>query len=196
MTSRTSTGRGRRLAAVTVTVALAGACSSVSQEPEPTDPPSAASDDPDDEGTEDGPDGDRSEDEGPGGDRSEEGVCSDTALASIDEAIDGQLTAFAEGDFAGALDFASDGFRAGLDPEAFEALIEDGYPVAADAAEHRSRECRQPEPEAAEVLVEVTADDGTRGELVYLMVEEEGAWRIAGAVDPDADDPPDGTTTV
>jgi hypothetical protein len=114
-------------------------------------------------------------------------------LAAMDEVIAGQLAAFAADDWEAALGFASDEFRAGMDPDTFAALIEDGYPVAADAAEHRSAACVTRDGGAAEVRVEVVATDGETAAMVYLLVDE-GGWAIAGAVHLEADDPD--TTTV
>ncbi|MEX1178827.1 MAG: DUF4864 domain-containing protein [Nitriliruptor sp.] len=117
--------------------------------------------------------------------------CTEDDLDAIDEVIGGQLAAFAADDYAEALTYASEGFRAGRDAAAFETMIEESFPVAADAVEHRSGACVQRDGNA-EVRVEVTAADGERGTFVYLLVEEDG-WRIAGAV-PVALDDPDATT--
>jgi hypothetical protein len=188
----------RQAAVTTVLVTvLAAACTSPQLGPElddpgaddpPTDDPAP---DPDEDAAPD-PDEDAAPESGP--DESDPEPCDDKIRAAIDEAIAGQLAAFADDDFAAALDFASEGFRAGIDPGAFQMLIEDRYPVAADAADHVPGECLRSGPDAAEVRVEVTADDGTRGELVYLMVDEDDQWRIAGAVELEPDD--DAATAV
>lgn len=120
-------------------------------------------------------------------------ACDPGELAAMDEVIGGQLAAFAADDWEAALGFASDEFRAGMDPDTFAALIEEGYPVAADAAEHRSEGCVTRGGGAAEVRVEVVAAGGDTAGMVYLLVEEDG-WAIAGAVPLEADDPD--TTTV
>lgn len=123
------------------------------------------------------------DEDGTGGDGGTVEACDDEVLAAIDEVIAGQLAAFAADDFATALDFASRDFQASIDAEAFEALIEEGYPVAADATEHESQDCLLAAPDRAEVRVEVTGADGTRGQLAYLVVDEDDTWRIAGAVE-------------
>jgi hypothetical protein len=99
----------------------------------------------------------------------------------MDEVIAGQLAAFADDDWEGALGFASSDFRAVTDADAFALLIEEAYPAAADAVEHRSERCVTRGTGAAEVRVEVVAADGDRARMIYLLVDEDG-WRIAGAV--------------
>ena len=108
--------------------------------------------------------------------------CDDATAAAIDDVIGAQLAAFADGDYDRALELASEAFRADVDADDLARIIEEGYPVAADAAGHETGLCVQPTPTSAEVLVEVTAQDGTRGDLVYRMVVEEPEWRISGAV--------------
>jgi hypothetical protein len=108
-------------------------------------------------------------------------ACEGDELAAMDEVIAGQLAAFADDDWEAALGFASSDVRAATDADAFALLIEEAYPAAADAVEHRSERCVTRGTGAAEVHVRVTAADGARADLVYLLVDEEG-WRIAGAV--------------
>jgi hypothetical protein len=110
-------------------------------------------------------------------------ACRDDVVAATAEAIAGQLAAFAADDYETALLFASRDFRAGTDATAFEDLIEQDHPVVADVREHRPRECLQEQPDAAEVRVELTGQDGARSDLLYLLVVEDGAWRIAGAIE-------------
>jgi hypothetical protein len=108
-------------------------------------------------------------------------ACDGFTAAAIDVVIGRQLAAFAADDYETALGFASTDFRAGIDVQAFRALIERDYGLVADAAGHRSEQCRRSPGPTAQVLVEVTGVDGRRGELVYLMVVEDGQWRVAGA---------------
>jgi hypothetical protein len=68
-------------------------------------------------------------------------VCEGSELAAMDEVIAGQLAAFAADDWEAALGFASSDFRAATDADAFALLIEEAYPAAADAVEHRSERC-------------------------------------------------------
>jgi hypothetical protein len=189
----------RGWSAVTAVLAVAAvACSDPDLAPEPDEPSAAA----DGEGGSGAPERsgvpERSGTEGsdvPEGSDDVHGdaMCDSQVLAAIDETIAGQLAAFAADDFAGALEFASESFRAGTDVETFTTLIEDGYPVAADAESHSSTVCVLQGPMSAEVLVEVTASDGTEGQLVYLLVDEDDVWRIAGAAELTPSDAPPGT---
>jgi hypothetical protein len=108
-------------------------------------------------------------------------ACDEVTAAAIDVVIGRQLAAFAADDYETALGFASTDFRAGIDVRAFQALIERDYGLVAEAAGHRSEQCRRSPGPTAQVLVVVTGVDGRRGELVYLMVVEDGQWRVAGA---------------
>jgi hypothetical protein len=122
-------------------------------------------------------------------------ACAGDDLAAMDEVIAGQLAAFAADDWEAALGFASRDFREDVDPEAFAILIEEGFPVAADATEHRSSACVTRGSGTAEVRVEVTSVGGDRADLVYLLVDEDG-WRIAGAVPLDGAEPDGSDTTT
>jgi hypothetical protein len=118
--------------------------------------------------------------------------CAQGDLEAMDEVIAAQLAAFAADDWEGALEHASSDFREGLDADAFAHLIEEGFPEVADAVDHRADACVTRGTGAAEVRVQVTAADGARADLLYLLVDEEG-WRIAGAVPLETDD---GTLTT
>lgn len=109
-------------------------------------------------------------------------ACGDGDVRDIDAVIGDQLAAFADDDYERALEFASRDFRAAIDAEGLAGIIEQGYPVASDAASHETGTCVQPTPATAEVLVRVTARDGARGDLVYRLVDETDGWRIAGAI--------------
>lgn len=112
--------------------------------------------------------------------------CDTAQRTAIDAAVDGQLAAFAEGDYAAALDFATQGFRAARTPEDFEALITEGFPIAADAASHVTDTCRTDGTQAA-IQVTVVSSTGEIGGFTYLVEREpDGIWRIAGAVPADA----------
>lgn len=109
-------------------------------------------------------------------------ACGEGTARDIDAVIGDQLAAFADDDYERALELASRDFRAAIDAEGLAGIIEQGYPVASDAASHETGACVQPTPVTAEVLVRVTARDGDRGDLVYRLVDEDDGWRIAGAV--------------
>jgi hypothetical protein len=183
--------RGRRVAAVAAAAIVLAACSA------PDLTPAAGGDDPapaSTEGDDDPLAGDPFADRPPALDAPPPPspppptACASDDLAAMDEVIAGQLAAFAADDWETALDFASTDFREGIDPDTFALLIEEGFPVAADAVEHRSGTCLTRGTGAAEVRVEVVAVGGERADLVYLLVDEDG-WRIAGAAPLDADLP-------
>lgn len=112
-------------------------------------------------------------------------ACDDEERAGIDSAVAGQLDAFAVGDYAGALDFATEGFRAGRSPSDFEAIITEGFPIAADAASHATDGCRSDGSQAT-IQVSVVSAGGEIGGFAYLLEREpDGVWRIAGAVPAD-----------
>lgn len=115
--------------------------------------------------------------------------CDTETLADLDEVVGGQLDAFADDDWDDALALASAGFREEFDATRFAAVVEGSFPVAADAVDHRLGGCVTTTTEA-QVLVEVESGTGDEATLVYALVREAGAWRIAGAV-PTGDEPED-----
>lgn len=108
------------------------------------------------------------------------GVCDAVDGAAIDEVIGNQLAAFAGGDFAGALGFATPGFQESFPLEEFEAMITQSFPVPATATGHEILECQVIGTAAAAVVV-VTGDAGTQA-LQYGLLELADGWRIDGAV--------------
>lgn len=118
----------------------------------------------------------------PGGSADPHGelACDADTQAAIDATIDGQLAAFSEGDYAAALDFSSEAFRAGTSAEAFGEVIESDYPVLRDASGHTSSVCVA-QGDEAQLLVAVEGTDGISDELLYRMTQEAGEWRIAVA---------------
>ncbi len=113
-------------------------------------------------------------------------ACDPEQRAAIDEAIDGQLSAFADDDWDGALDFATQGFRATRNAAQLEQIITEGFPIAADPASHATDDCRTDGTQAA-IQVTVVSTGGEVGGFTYLVErEDDGVWRIAGAVPADA----------
>ncbi len=106
-----------------------------------------------------------------------------TEIAAV---IAAQLDAFAADDYAGALALASRSFQAGTNPAAFRRLIEASFPQVADSREHRVLGCQLVAPRVAHTLVAVTGRDGSREELVYVLVEEDdgpsASWAVSAAV--------------
>jgi uncharacterized protein DUF4864 len=104
-------------------------------------------------------------------------ACDTQTQAAIDDTIDGQLAAFAAGDYAAALAFSSDRFRSQTTPEQFQQVIETDYAPLIGAAGHRSELCVL-QGDTAQLLVTVEGEDGENAELVYRLTFEEGQWRI------------------
>jgi len=104
-------------------------------------------------------------------------ACDEPTLRGIDATIDGQLAAFADGDFVAALGFASERFRSGTTPAQFQATIEAEYPLLIGASGHRSEVCVR-QGDVAQLLVTIDARGEETDELLYQMAREDGQWRI------------------
>lgn len=104
-------------------------------------------------------------------------ACDEGTQAAIDATIDGQLAAFAEGDYDAALGFATESFRAATTAEAFGQVIESDYPALITASGHTSGVCVA-QGDQAQVVVEVEGPGAGADELVYRMAREAGEWRI------------------
>lgn len=99
----------------------------------------------------------------------------DVAEAAFD-VVQRQQRAFAEGDFAAALRFASTGFRSSVTLPQFTALIESGYAFLLSARQLRMTECASV---GSAALLRVGVGGGVV--LAYRMVVEDGRWRVDGA---------------
>ena len=108
------------------------------------------------------------------------GVFADPANDGIRATISGQIDAFASGDMAGAFDFASDGIRRIFGTSAnFGTMVERGYSMVIAPSEIRFGELRDElGGQMQRVLIRDSA--GVWHALDYLMVEENGNWRIGG----------------
>lgn len=105
---------------------------------------------------------------------------SDSTDDGIRATISGQLDAFRAGDMAGAFDFASDGIRAIFGSSAnFGTMVERGYAMVIAPSETRYGELR-PVPGGLKQRVLLRDASGVWHALDYLMVEEDGDWRIGG----------------
>jgi hypothetical protein len=105
-------------------------------------------------------------------------ACDEETLARIDETISGQLEALAAGNYAAALEFASERFRSVTNVQAFRETIETDHPVLINAGSHTSSLCVVQDGRA-QLLVSVEPRNGNGvQELVYEMVEENDDWLI------------------
>ena len=125
--------------------------------------------------------------EGPAG----PGSCDGATAAALDEAVAGQLDAFADADFGRALEFASTGFRRDVGEEEFAALIGEHFPVVATNDGHIAGACER-DGDVATLGVVVLGAKGGEQALVYLFELELGEWRIGGAVPPGGQAPGSG----
>lgn len=122
-------------------------------------------------------------------------ACADD-LEALDAVITEQLDAFAADDWDRAWSLTSREFRAaGVDADGLREIVTQGYPEAADAADHEVVGCLFADDEA-QVLIDITASDGATLGLVYLMTREGGDWRISGAVEHGTGPSEPGTTTA
>ncbi len=115
-----------------------------------------------------------------GGDLLATGPCEPATIRAISEVIDNQLEAFAAADFAGALKWATPGFRQSFTPQSFGDMITSSFPVPASATGHQIIDCSTT-PTVAVVGVRVSGDAGEQNFQYALQLLEEG-WRIEGAV--------------
>lgn len=92
--------------------------------------------------------------------------------------ISGQQAAFAEGDFARARSFASDGFRSGVTVDEFQTIIEREYGFLLEDPAIDVEKCAQVE-RVGEVQVRVASS--VERTMIYRLVRERGTWAIDGA---------------
>jgi hypothetical protein len=93
-----------------------------------------------------------------------------------------QLAAFRRDDWTGAYAFASASIQAQFGPEAFRAMVTQGYAQIA-----RSRAATVGRVESLDshhglVEVRVEGENGETIDALYELVEEQGAWRVNGVM--------------
>lgn len=108
-------------------------------------------------------------------------TCDPAVASGIQETVDAQLRAFADGDYRAALALASDDFRASVTLKDFRRIIREAYPDVADAVAHQVLDCRQLGEASVQALVSVTGRQGATSELGYRFVRQPEGWRIDGA---------------
>jgi len=107
-------------------------------------------------------------------------AAADPAAADIEATISGQIDAFRTGNLEGAFDYASDGIRQVFVTSGnFGMMVERGYAMVIAPAEVHYGDVRA---EAGALVQRVLIRDGSGvwHALDYLMVEQEGGWRIGG----------------
>jgi hypothetical protein len=110
-------------------------------------------------------------------------------------AIEAQLQAFRDNDYEKAAKYQSESLRKQINtPEAFRAMMERSYPQFARSRAARFGEATaSPDGNLVRIDVTVTGQDGVRVGVVYLMVKEEGSYRVGsvlGGVSRRDDRPP------
>ncbi|GEM_PF-2782764 len=108
--------------------------------------------------------------------------CGPEVVAAAVDTIAAQLEDFARGDFSAALDHATSAFQSGIDADAFQALIEVGYPLLLQDATAELARCTRRGPDTVEVGVEVTTADRVSAPFAYRLRLDGGRWAIDGAV--------------
>jgi phage-related baseplate assembly protein len=93
-----------------------------------------------------------------------------------------QLQAFRRGDFAAAYAHASSGIQARFALAAFQQMVTGGYPAIARSARAEVRDAEETAPGHGMVVLRIAGQDGDVVDALYEMIEEDGAWRIAGVV--------------
>ncbi len=116
-------------------------------------------------------------------------ACPDEVREDVADVVGAQLEAFRRGDWQAALDRASAGFRDQFGVADLQRVIEGEYPVVARAVVGEVGECAVVGA-TAQALVRVGDDAGREQLLVYRLLLEDGAWRIAGAVEAPTDEAP------
>ncbi|MBM3669433.1 MAG: DUF4864 domain-containing protein [Actinobacteria bacterium] len=104
------------------------------------------------------------------------GPCTGEATAGIEDTIRSQQAEFAQGDFAGARAFASDGFQSTVDAQQFQQIIEAQYDFLLEDPGLEFRECEQID-DLAQMVVRVDASIDLR----YRVIRQSEGWRIDGA---------------
>lgn len=93
-----------------------------------------------------------------------------------------QLAAFRRGDWPGAYAYAADGIKARFTLDAFRETVSQGYGPIARSARGTVRGVQVLDPRHGIVVVRVEGQDGGLLDALYELVEERGAWRIAGVL--------------
>lgn len=102
--------------------------------------------------------------------------CDDTVLDGIEATIRSQLAAFAARDFAGARQFASDGFQSSVSEDQFQQIIETRYAFLLAGSEVEFLECEQID-DRAQMFVRYDSSIDLR----YQLIRQTEGWRIDGA---------------
>ncbi len=107
------------------------------------------------------------------------GDCSRDVRSGVEQTIRAQQQAFAALNFDGARQFATEAFRATVEPNQFREIIEDQYAFLLTDPKVEFVACVSV-GDMAETLVRVESEP--RSTLRYRLLLEDVGWRIDGAV--------------
>jgi Domain of unknown function (DUF4864) len=110
-----------------------------------------------------------------------EGQPADQGAAMARTVLD-QLAAFRRGDWAAAYAFASSSIQAQFGPEAFRAMVTQGYAPIARSATATVGRVEALDGHRGLVEVRVEGENGETIDALYELVEEGGAWRVNGVL--------------
>lgn len=102
--------------------------------------------------------------------------CTPDVQSAMEATIGDQQEALARGDYVAAWQFASSGFRSGVDAEGLQAIIERGYRPLADATELEFTACAVIAPGSAAIAVDTVGEQSAR--YLYVLVLEGDRWFI------------------
>jgi len=107
-----------------------------------------------------------------------EADCEDNARDDLQKRVSAQINALSRGAFDDAREFASPSFRQNVDPSAFRAMIESGFPFLLNGNPVAFGRCRIIDGTAT---IEVRFAEGTPVTLVYFLISWEDQWWIDAA---------------
>jgi hypothetical protein len=102
--------------------------------------------------------------------------------AAMVQTVVDQLAAFRRGDWATAYGYASAAIKDRFPPEAFRRMVTQGYAAIADSVRSTVLGAILLTPQHGMVEIRVEGRNGQTIDALYELVDEQGAWRIAGVV--------------
>jgi hypothetical protein len=107
-------------------------------------------------------------------------VAADEPADSVQAVIERQIDAFQRNDLAEAFGYAAPGIQSTFrTPENFGRMVETGYPMVWRPARYSMLDLSET-PDGLMQTVLFEDRNGRLHEAAYLMLEVDGAWRIAG----------------
>ncbi len=104
--------------------------------------------------------------------------CEGNTRDELQKRISSQINALSRGAFEEAREFASPSFRKNVDPSAFQAMIQSGFPFLLNGDPVAFGRCRIVDGTAT---IEVRFGEGAAVTLVYFLIRWEDQWWIDAA---------------